>query len=141
MNFLDMMGPQKRKMIELMQQQQMMQGLTPEILQQMQSMGVTPYAQPNMPQAGQPGYGILAPTATPEAMAQGQAAASGAPTMAQSVPGLLAFAANMAGGAEEQAPAPQAPPQTRPIGTSKEGLSSGARREAQEIKRRKKYRS
>lgn len=144
MNFLDLMDPQKRKMMELLEQQQaaqMMQGLTPEMLQQMQGMGVTPYAAQAMPQAGQPGYGVLAPAMTPEAMAQGQAAASGAPSMGQALPGLLSMAANLSGGAEEQQPPMPPPPPTRPVGTSKEGIAKPQAKREEEIRRRRRFRS
>lgn len=140
MNFLDLMDPEKRRMIELMHMQQFQQQFTPEMLQQMQAMGSTPYAQPVMPQSGQAGYGVLAPTATPEAMNKGVAGAEGVQGMGQMLPGLLSMAANLTGGADQQqAPAPPPPPPTRPVGTSKDGLPQGGRTMSP-VERKRKFR-
>lgn len=139
MNFLDMMDPQKRMMMELMQQQQMQQMLTPDMIKQLQATGA-PYAQPYMPEAGTPGYGVIAPASGPEQLAQMQSAAGGQLSMMQSLPGLLSAVQGVMGqqGQEEQAPPPAPPPPSK-VGNSKEGLPHGGRTMAP-INRKRKFR-
>lgn len=125
MNFLDMLDPQKRKAMELLQMQQMQQMGVPAMLQQPMPQGMGALQQMPMPmQQGQAGYGVLAPQAN---TAMNQAASGGAQSFGQTamgaLPGLLALAGGGgAGGGQEQAPPPAAPPPTRPVGTDKSGI-------------------
>lgn len=126
MNFLDMLDPQKRKALELLQMQQMQQIGVPAMLQQpAMAQGMGALAAPPMPmQQGQAGYGVLAPEAN---TAMNQAAAAGAPNFGQAamgaLPGLLSLAGMAAGGGGgESPPPPPPPPPGKPVGTNKDGL-------------------
>lgn len=139
MNFLDMLDPQKRRALELMQMQQMQQQFTPQMLQQQMPQGMGALQAPPMPmQQGQAGYGVLAPEAN---TAMNQAAAGGAQSFGQSamgaLPGLLAMAA---GGQQQEAPPPPPPPPPgRPVGTNKDGLARAGNSYAT-VKRRRPVR-
>lgn len=141
MNFLDLMDPRRRKAEELMRLQMMQQQMTPDVLQslQQQAPGYGVLADAPMPmEAGQPGYGVLAPEAN---TATNQAAASGAPTFGQALPGLLSAASMFAGAGDEQ-PMPPPPPSPvgRPVGTKSDGLARIYAEPAESIleKRRKR---
>jgi hypothetical protein len=121
MNWLDMLDPQKRKALELMQQQQMQQQFVPPMLQQQMPQGMGALQDMPMPMAqGQAGYGVLAPQAN---TAMNQAAAGGAQTMGQALPGMLMAASALTGGGQQEETPPPAPPSPgRPVGTQKSGL-------------------
>lgn len=141
MNFLDMLDPQKRKALELLQMQQMQQQFTPQMLQQGMPQGMGALQNMPMPmQQGQAGYGVLAPGAN---TAMNQAAAGGAPSFGQAamgaLPGLLALAGGGAGGGQPEVPPPPPPHPGRPVGTSKDGIPRMGNAFAQ-VKRRRPVR-